>query len=723
MAYQKTNWKNGTPPAINAANLNKIEDGIVELETNLAAAEDQISSGSNNLSYYGEGDEVINAEWERGSIDNSGNNSASNTEIRTSDYIDLSNNFITKIITEASTHVFFFWYDSNKNFISRGSATIDGTFDLTVNADAAYVRFVGSTINMNIIKIVKNAKTIIAINKDEKLTEAHNQIANNYFEYVCDWTPGALDDSTGAEKINNNYRRTDYIHVNNNHIKGYSASGIVGYIYVFEYASDKTYIQRKLYSSNGVNDFSYNQNTVYIRLVAHKSTSNIDILQTSLLAEKQQIISGAQINVADIPDLSEKCIHHDNFSRTMSGWEIGKNSEGNLTDNSYDNVTGVSSDDGVRVDNGLTFVSGVNTSNFAARKINAAHGINFMVEFNTPASGQNNYIIYKLKNATNFEAFIISYNGTYYNVEQRPIINNSFGTVISSQRLYNSVGYVIRLYFLGGLVAVYIDDKYCCSFYAESVDDNLYIGAYKNATAHFDFINVFDLIAPLVYNTEYLTDDGVSALPNSSISANENRYELDSNTTCYSNKSEHFILYSTDEKIYNGRRTERSLTALIPENLRTMKYEFDVYFPSSVLPDTATSSYGDIFFQLHDRQAGVARGHVPFDMSLVGDEIHYEQFYASNQASGTLINVEDTNLGKVTYDEWMHFEIYIKERYEEMQHPFTEIKINDKVVFQSRKPNCANDVKGTSAQYGEYKNNFDVINLSERYFDNFKVTY
>ena len=31
MAYEKTQWRNGQAPAINAANLNKIEDGIATI--------------------------------------------------------------------------------------------------------------------------------------------------------------------------------------------------------------------------------------------------------------------------------------------------------------------------------------------------------------------------------------------------------------------------------------------------------------------------------------------------------------------------------------------------------------------------------------------------------------------------------------------------------------------------------------------------------------------
>lgn len=693
-----------------------------------AAADAKVVGGlKEDLNAEKNGDYILSVIWESGAIDgNSGNNVESNTTIRTNGYINLSEDFITKIHTNSSVWVGWYWYDENKNYLTRGSATFNGTYELTLSNNASYVRFTAVTLNPYNVKIVKDAQAVVVNEKATVIAEAHNQIANGLLEFVCPLQRGILNTSTGVEEVNNSFVRTDYINIADYKITGYYAPTNPG-LNVIEYASDKTFVKRTLYSTTGVVNLSFNDVTVYVRFTWLGSRA-LKILQSvsfMMGTEKQQIIDGLKLGIADIKNLSEKSIHHDNFSRTESGYDIGKNSEGTLTDNSYDTVTGASSDDGVRVDNGLTIAAdNSRTPAFTVRKINAVHSANFMVEFNVPESGQGVYIIYNLADSTNFEAITVTYNGTYYGFVQRTIVNGAFGSTIGYENVYNSLGNVIKLYFLSGIIAVYIDDKFCHSFYADSVDNNLYIGAYRAATAHFDFINVFDLIPPLVWNTEYLTDDGVSALPKSTISANTNRYALDSETTRFSNKSEHFMLYSTDEKINNGRRTERSLVALLPKNLRTMQYEFDVLFPESILPDTATGSYADIFFQLHDRQTGVSRGHVPLDLSLVGDEIHLSQYYSSEQASETLTQVvSGLNIGKVTYGEWMHFDIYIHERYEERQQPFMEIKINGKVVYQSRKPNCTNDVPGTSAQYGEYKNNFGLITYSERYFDNFKVTY
>lgn len=678
-----------------------------------------------DLGDYFVGDEPVSVTWESGFINNEGQDINSNTTIRC-DYINVVENPITKIKTSESVYVALFWYDANKTYLSKGSVTINGTYELTLSSNASYVRFAAVTNNPHNVKIAKDAQAVVVNEKATVIAEAHNQIANGLFEFVCHLQRGILDFSTGIEVVNNSYVRTDYINIADTKIKGYSAP-VAASVSVIEYDSSKTFIRRRLYNNTGINNFLYSDNAVYVRIswIASRTVKLLQDVPFVTASDKRQIIDGLRINISDIKNLSEKCVHHDNFSRTMTGYAIGKNSEGTLTDNSYDTVTGASTDDGVRVDNGLTIdADNSRTPAFTVRKITAVHSANFVVEFNAPENGQGVHIIYKLADSTNFEGINVTYNGTYYGFIQRTIVNGAFGSTIDYKNVYNSLGYVIKLYFLSGIIAVYIDDKFCYSFYASDIDNNLYIGAYRVATAHFDFINVFDLIPHLVWNTEYLTDDDVSALPNSTVSANTNRYALDSETTRFSNKSEHFMLYSTDEKIYNGRRTERSLVALIPENLRTMRYEFDVLFPASILPDTATGSYGDIFFQLHDRQSGVSRGHVPLHLSLVGNEIHFSQYYSSEQASSTLTEVvSGLNLGEVTYNKWMHFEIFIKERYEENQHPFIEIKIDGVTVYQSRKPNCANDVKGTSAQYGEYKNNWNLITYSERYIDNFKVIY
>lgn len=679
------------------------------------------------LNDFYDGEEHVHVIWEPGTINRTtGEEADSNTTIRC-DYINLVENPITKIKTSEAVQAQWYWYDANHAFISSGSASVNGSYNIALNASAMYVRFAPVTTNKNVVTLVKVSKTVTLQEFAEKAAYAHNELANETLMYVTGTESGTFDTSTAVEKINNTMIRTPYISLADSNVYAFFAEVAAG-LHLFEYDDSKNFIKRTYFGNNtGITKFAYQSTTAFIRLTWLKARE-IKILQKNPFvtqSEKDTIMSGIATLPAIKDSLSEKCIHHDNFSRTMSGYEMGKNSEGSLTDNSYETVTGAASDDGVRVDYGLTIqADSSRTTDFTVRKIAAKHSSNFMVEFNTPSTGEAVYIIYKLTDATNFEAININYNGTYYGCIQRTIVNGSFSQTVDQKNIYNSNGYVMRLYFIGGVIAVFIDSKYCYSFKADNISEYIYIGAYKGTTAHFDFINVFDMITPLVYNTEYLTDNGVQNLPDSTLSANENRYALDDTITRFSNKSEHFILYNTDEIISNGRRTERSLVALIPENLRTMRYEFDVLFPATVLPDTATGSYADIFFQLHDRQTGVSRGHVPFDLSLVGDEIRLSQYASAEQASGTLNQITNGFVcGKVTYDKWMHFELFIKERYEERQHPFMELKIDGVVAYQSRKPNCANDVKGSSAQYGEYKNNWNLITESDRYFDNFKVTY
>ena len=557
------------------------------------------------------------------------------------------------------------------------------------------------------------------------LEKAHNALSNSQITFLTDMEDGSIDSSNGEDVDSTSMIRCGFIDLSTSRVTGYYAERAASFNLV-EYDENKSFVKRTLINTVGFVTFTYQPSTAYIRYTYLKARS-VDVFLDVPFAEKADVaqISESVGSVSNIiPLLSEECVHHDNFSRTMTGYEIGKNSDGDLSDNSYDTVTGATSDDGVRVDDGLTIAADSSRSvPFTVRKIATSHGSSFMLEFSTPSSSQGIYIIYNLTDAKNFEALNITYSGTYYSFIQRTVANGSFKTTIANKNIYNTKGYLVKLYFIGGTCVCYIDNKYVWKFTPTSVDDHICFGAYKGVTAHLDFINIFNLGTPLVYDTEYLTDDGVSTLPNSTLSANTGRYDLSTTTTRFSDRSEHFMLYADDAKINNGRRTERSLVALLPQNLRSMKYEFDVLFPSSVEPDTATSSYADIFFQLHDRQSGVSRGHVPFDLALIGNQIKLTQYYSGEQASETLTQAFSDVVADVTYDKWMHFDFYIHERYAENQHPFMELKINGETVYQSRKPNCTNDVSGSSAQYGEYKNNFDKISFTERYFDNFKVTY
>ena len=552
--------------------------------------------------------------------------------------------------------------------------------------------------------------------------DAHNALLNNMPVIAVLWETGNIKPD-GSDLANNQFKRSHYIDIENTPVDAVYLP-VADTVYLYQYDSNNDFItgSRIRIDHVGKTVLSLNANTKYIRLTTLKVIA-LDILAPEKIASIHSLNNVICIARNTINKSSPKCVHHDNFSRLMDGYNIGKNSEGSLTENSYNLITGAN-DDGVRVNYGLTITAdSTRTDPFTLREIAAEHADNFMVEISAPENGKSLYVAFNVQDGKNFEAISISYNGTYYSVSHVFVKNGSFVRT-ETQHFYNTLGYVVQFFFIANVLTIVIDEKYLGEFIIDGVSDHVSIGNYKSGTTELKFINVFDLITPLVYDTEFLTDNNVSALPNSVLSANPGRYSLVGTPTRFSNKSEMFALDSSDPLIFNGKRTERSLAALLPHNLRTMHYEFDVYFPSSVGPDTATESYADIFFQLHDRQDGVSRGAVPFFLALVGDEIWLSQHASAEQASPTLDTITSSFVcGEVTYDKWMHFDLFIKERYEENQHPFLELKINDDVVYQSRKPNCANDVNGSSAQYGEYKNTWDVITYSERYVDNFKVTY
>lgn len=62
MAYTKTNWQNDQAPAINASNLNHIEDGIFNNDNNISNVNQTLGVNTNtwnSTTPYGEGDVVI----------------------------------------------------------------------------------------------------------------------------------------------------------------------------------------------------------------------------------------------------------------------------------------------------------------------------------------------------------------------------------------------------------------------------------------------------------------------------------------------------------------------------------------------------------------------------------------------------------------------------------------------------------------------------------------
>ena len=555
-------------------------------------------------------------------------------------------------------------------------------------------------------------------NLNSKALNIAESVNNKNKQLIAFYEVGAINNS-GADVANVNYVRTDYIDISNidvDYIEFINTT--YQYATVFQYDNTKTFLTRQAYNiSVPCVKLSLNPSCQFLRITHHKTDDVIIYVKDNTASEikKTDIVS-----VSDISLMAEHCVHHDNFSRTESAGVIGKNSEGALTDNSYTDIT---SED-LTVNNGLTITANSNrTVPFTIQMITASVGENVLIETSVPNNGNIIYIVTDFTDSMNFKALELYKASSYMQLSLVNVVNGVPQTVIA-KTINNTEGYVLRFYQIGFQVMLMVDDKVATLFTTDYKVKNIGLAGRKTQTAYFKFFNVFIMEQPPVFDTAPYLMHNESYMVNSVVSTNPGNYSLSQEQLFSCRYSEKFTLHSDDPLVENGKRCERSLVALFPNNLRTMKYQFRVFFPSSILPDTEVGGYGDIFFQLHDRQAGVSRGTVPFHLMLVGNKIKLTQHYSSQQASPTLINVVDNKtIGTVIYDEWMEFEVFIKERYEMQQNPLLIVKINGKVVYISREPNCPNDVNGSSAQYGEYKNQWGVITYSERYVDQMRVIY
>ena len=429
-------------------------------------------------------------------------------------------------------------------------------------------------------------------------------------------------------------------------------------------------------------------------------------------------------------DYSLECIHHDNFSRTMEGWEIGKNSLASSSLNGYEYVMDKDTNDGLVVNGSAVFVKNVSQQKFSLRKISESQTGNFLIETNAPTI--DNYVgfAFNFQDTANFDLVRLVTATTsgyqYYDVFLIKVRASSEEIVWTTRIRYRDSFQVASIYYVDGFFVFKYDDECVGGTYWGTVDSGIYLCARNNMTYEFKFVNLFNIMQARVWNPNYAIDAGQSVLPDTVINANEGGYELSDNPTRWSRKSEHFVLHSTDTMIHNGIRSERSVTQpLLRGNLRDLDINFDVLFPASVELDTATSAYHDTFFQLHDRQSDVARNNVCFNLMQQGGDIMFSQTstFAPGAGSDAIISQFLGKISEVKKGEWMHFRIFIRERYDERQHPFIRIDIDNRTVYESRLPNAYNDVVGSMAQYGEYKNNWNLISKSDRYFDNMTINY
>ena len=419
------------------------------------------------------------------------------------------------------------------------------------------------------------------------------------------------------------------------------------------------------------------------------------------------------------------CVHHDNFSREMTGFEIGMNAGGSDEGNAYDWVTPNDYDDGLRVDDGATFESGTRTYSFSLRKIAEPVSDNFMIETNAPVTDYPVMFGFNVTDILNFQRLEIRKNNAGYRMFMNTIVNGTSQTPsIFDLQVASVIGKVISIYCVHGIMYFYLDDTLLCSPFVGSLGNYVYIASNKSYNTHFDFVNVFNIVSKTSWNPNRILDDGVSDIPLKTVSANEGNYELQNTTTRWSNYADHMTLHSDDPLIHSGRRCEISVGNMndFKGNLRHFVISFDVFFPSAYV-DT---EQGDLFIQTHDRD-GTYRGTVPFALYIKDNviNINTSSTYApKDDSTSVVVDLHRFDFAEVELGKRHHFEIEIKERYEEGQNPFLRIKIDGKTEFEYRKANCYNDLLGTSPQYGIYKNNWGTgVTEFQRYFDNFRIDY
>ena len=419
------------------------------------------------------------------------------------------------------------------------------------------------------------------------------------------------------------------------------------------------------------------------------------------------------------------CVHHDNFSRTMTGYEIGMNAGGVDEGNSYDWVTPDTYDDGLRVDNGATFESGSRTYSYSLRRIAEPVFDNFIIETNAPIIDFPVMFGFKVEDINNFRTLEIRKNNAGYRILIYSVVNGSLqsGSTILDKTC-PGLGKVLSIYCVRGIMYIYLDETFLCSVFVGQLGNYVYLASLRSYNTHFDFINVFNVVSKTAWNPNRILDSGISDIPLKTISANEGNYELQNTITRWSNYADHMILHSDDPLIHSGRRCEISIENMndYKGNLRHFIISFDVLFPSEYV-DT---EQGDLFVQTHDRD-GTYRGTVPFALYIKDNVINVNTsstYAPKDDNTSVIIDLHRFDFAEVELGKWHHFEIEIKERYEERQNPFLRIKIDGITQFEYRKANCYNDLLGTSPQYGIYKNNWGTgVTEFQRYFDNFNIEY
>lgn len=127
-----------------------------------------------------------------------------------------------------------------------------------------------------------------------------------------EWSVGHID-SSGADTVNNLWVRTGFIDLSEVDFD-YIYKSVATTVYLFEYGSDQSFIRRDTLNVSGRNVITLNSNAAYIRIATPK-TVDTRIVVKPPYAQKRDV----SVLMRGADNISLKCVHHDNFSRTMTG--------------------------------------------------------------------------------------------------------------------------------------------------------------------------------------------------------------------------------------------------------------------------------------------------------------------------------------------------------------------------------------------------------------------
>ena len=433
----------------------------------------------------------------------------------------------------------------------------------------------------------------------------------------------------------------------------------------------------------------------------------------------------------DIPfNKQQICVHHDSFCRSISDkkWHIGTNGSSAFPMNyvsprkDYDFV-----DDGFRIKNGFltndTQVSVVEAFRLVERNL----GANAILEIGLPQEHKSmERLVLNFLDNHNFESIRIRREEQMIRFEY--IIRREGVELVKDicEKAVN--GGEVRFILSKEGMVIFLNNR-MIDFSDIRMNPNLKYGIMidnKNKY-QYDFFNSF-LLAPYKIYEYNCDNDTRSQLRRKIIQGRVQgySYSLDKRIRKSTRKAvERFELRRNTVTDYTNDRVERCLNYQLQTNLRKIKIEFDIMVPFNYENDSTS----DCVMQIHDRvDSKELDGRSPyFAIRLQNLHFYLTAMSTEKQAkSGFTTNIR-VPLGDCKLGEWRHFSIYVKEGYLAEHHPMTRIVLDNKLVYQSDKPNTNNNPRGGYIRYGIYKSSWlsqgkrNLIKSKILYFDNFKV--